>query len=115
MSSLFVLFHEGAVVMVFPIRQVVVKIEEIVLTLVVVGRDDHVVAILCAQIFVGMLHPHHLVPLEHDGLRRAQHPLGDDATQAVVVVEHILRLVVIVGEIGGTQLPTRPLLGEQPG
>ena len=62
---------ESAVVLIFPIRQIVVEIIEIMLALVVMRRDDHIITILITEIGIGLFHTHHGVALEGDGLRCA--------------------------------------------
>ena len=77
------------------------------------GRNDHIVTVFSAKILVVALHTHYLVSLEVEGLRSAQHILCYNATNAVVVVQHVFRLFVVVGQIGCAQLAACPLMGEE--
>ena len=109
---LWLIVYKGALVLIFTIRQIIIQIEEVMLALVVVGRDDHVVAILLAQIVVIVFNTHHLMTFELEGLWRAQHGFRNHTLHPVVIVEHQVRLVVVVGQIGSPQLTARPLVGE---
>ena len=62
---------ESAVVLIVPIGKVIVQIVEIMLALVVVRRNHHIITILITEIGIGLLHTHHGVTFEFDGLRRA--------------------------------------------
>ena len=51
--------------------------------------------------------------LKPDGRRLSEHRLGQDALQAVVVVEDIVRRLVVASQVGTAHLPACPLLSEQ--
>ena len=59
---------ESAVILIFPVRQIIVEIIEIMLALVVVRRYDHIITILVSEIGIGLFHAHHDVAFEGDGL-----------------------------------------------
>ena len=82
------------------------------LPLVVVGRNHHVVTIFLAQVLVGMLHPHHRMTFKLHRLWRAQHGFRNHTLHPVVIVEHQVRLVIVVCQIGSPQLAPCPFVGE---
>ena len=59
---------ESAIVLIFPIRQIIVEIIKVMLALVVVRRYDHIITILITEIGIGLFHTHHNVAFEFDGL-----------------------------------------------